>query len=361
MIFKGGYKMKKRIFSLLVCTVMVVGMTLSLSGCGSSGQGDTGSNEVWKLAHTESTDTMYDMWANKFAELVNEKSEGRITVEVYPVGQLGDSAAQLEMIQTGGLDIGIFAAGDVGSTFPATQAMALNFLFSENDKVNEAVLTKGEATKKLNEMFDKKGIHVYDWLSLGNMQWTSNKPLHSLDDFKGFKMRIMNTPLISKNYKALGANPTPMAFMETYSGLQLKTVQGTEQPINAIEEMKFYEVQDYITFSNHAQMASFVAFNGEFYNGLSDEDKEIIDSIKADMEAYASESLEKVQKEKFEIIKEKKPDIKIEYLTEDERASFAKASMAVRDNIVDLAGEEGKEVMDLVIVDVENFEKELGN
>jgi len=254
--------------------------------------------------------------------MVQEKSDERITVEVYPVGQLGDSAVQLEMIQTGGLDIGIFAAGDVGSTFPATQAMALNFLFSEKHEVNEAVLTQGEATKKLNEMFEEKGIHIYDWLSLGNMQWTSNKPLHSLNDFKGFKMRIMNTPLISENYKALGANPTPMAFMETYSGLQLKTVQGTEQPINTIEEMKFYEVQDYITFSNHAQMASFVAFNGEFYNGLSDEDKKLIDSIKGDMESYASESLKKVQEEKFEVIKEKKPEIKIEYLTDEERANF---------------------------------------
>ncbi len=352
--------MKKRIFTVFVC-MLVAGMSLGLSACKGAEQGGDGEKEVWKLAHTESTDTMYDMWANKFAELVKEKSGERISVEVYPVGQLGDSEAQLEMIQTGGLDIGIFAAGDVGSTFPAAQAMALNFLFSEDDKVNEAVLTKGEATKKLNEMFDSKGIHVYDWLSLGNMQWTSNKPLHSLSDFKGFKMRIMNTPLISENYKALGANPTPMAFMETYSGLQLKTVQGTEQPINAIEEMKFYEVQDYITFSNHAQMASFIAFNGAFYDGLSEEDKALIDSIKPEMESYASECLEKVQKEKFELIKEKKPEIKIESLTKEERAEFEKASMKVRDKIEELAGAEGKEVMELVISDVEKFKKESGN
>lgn len=351
--------MKKK---LLFLTAAIFTVMVSFAACGSGGSGEDSAadkQETWKLAHTESQDTMYDMWANHFADLVNEKSDGRINVEVYPVGQLGDSAAQLEMIQTGGIDIGIFASGDVGSTFPATQALSLNFLFSDRNEVNEAVLTKGEATKKLNEMFETKGIHVYDWLSLGNMQWTSNKPLHTLADFKGFKMRIMNTPLIAENYKALGANPTPVAFMETYSGLQLKTVEGTEQPLNAIEEMKFYEVQDYITMSNHAQMASFVAFNGSFYDGLSDEDKEILDSIKDEMETYAAESLEKVLKEKFETIKEKKPDIKVEELTDKERQAFIKASAPVRDEIVELAGTDGKEIMDLVIKDVEKFEKEI--
>ena len=208
-------------------------------------------------------------------------------------------------------------------------------------------------------MFEEKGIHVYDWMSLGNMQWTANKPLQTLEDFNGFKMRIMASPLIAANYEALGASPTNVAFMETYSALQLKTVEGTEQPLNAIEEMKFYEVQDYITMSNHAQMASFVAFNGDFYNGLSDEDKQILDSIKAEMEGFASDTLEKVLQEKFDIIMEKKPEMKVVELTEEQRQAFVDASSVVRDDIVEYAGEEGKEIMELVIADVEKYEKEL--
>lgn len=353
--------MKKKLVALFAGVMLIMAC---FAGCG-SGEGDggdaaaSGEKETWKLAHTESEDTMYDMWANKFAELVNEKSGGRITVEVYPVGQLGDSAAQLEMIQTGGIDIGIFASGDVGSTFPAAQALSLNFLFSDDNAVNNAVLTKGEATAKLNEMFAEKNIQVYDWLSLGNMQWTANKPLTTLDDFKGFKMRIMASPLIARNYEVLGASPTNVAFMETYSALQLKTVEGTEQPLNAIEEMKFYEVQDCITMSNHAQMASFVAFNGDFYNGLSDEDKEILDSIKEEMEGFAADSLEKVLQEKFDIIKEKKPEIKVVELTDEQRQAFIDASMKVRDEIEEFAGKEGREIMELVIKDVEKYEKEI--
>lgn len=348
--------MKKKVLALIMAlTAVMIGFT----ACSGDDSTSSGEKETWKLAHTESQDTMYDMWANQFAKLVNEKSDGRITVEVYPVGQLGDSAAQLEMIQTGGIDMGIFASGDVGSTFPAAQALSLNFLFSEDNKVNSAVLTKGEATAKLNEMFEEKGIHVYDWLSLGNMQWTSNSPLKTPMDFDGFKMRIMASPLIAANYEALGASPTNVAFMETYSALQLKTVDGTEQPLNAIEEMKFYEVQDYITMSNHAQMASFVAFNADFYNSLSDEDKEIVESVREEMEKFAADSLETVLQEKFDAIMAEKPDMQVIELTEEERQAFIDKSMEVREDIVEYAGEEGKEIMELVIKDVEKYEKEI--
>ncbi len=190
------------------------------------------------------------------------------------------------------------------------------------------------------------------------MQWTSNKPLHSLSDFKGFKMRIMASPIIAANYEALGASPTPMAFTETYSGLQLKTVEGTEQPLNAIQEMKFYEVQDYITMSNHAQMASFISMNADFYNGLSDEDKALLKEIKPEMESFAAENLQQLLTEKFDAIKEAKPGIKVEELTEEERQAFIEASLPVRDRIEEFGGKEAKKVLDLLLADVEKYEKE---
>lgn len=349
--------MKKFLVSLLCLLTMVV----MLTGCGSkeAASDDTAAAEptVWKIAHEESTGTIYDNYAHHFADLVEEKSEGRIKVDVYPVGELGDTATQVELVMNGGVEFGIFASGDVGDMFPAVQALSLNFVFSDSNEVNNKVLMTGEATKYLNDMFATKNMAVYDWFSLGNMQWTSNKPLHTLDDFKGFKMRIMASPIIAANYDAFGASPTPMAFTETYSGLQLKTVEGTEQPLNAIEEMKFYEVQDYITMSNHAQMASFMAMNADFYNGLSDEDKAIIDEIKPEMESYAAEILEQFLDEKFQTIMEKKPEMNVEELTAEERQAFVEASMPVRDKITEFGGDEAATVLDLLLKDVENASK----
>ena len=349
--------MKKRLFAI----GMILMMTLLLfTACGgSSTPSDEGTSTepvVWKISHQEATGGVFDQYANHFKELIEEKSGGAISVEVYPVGQLGDTGTQVELIMNGGIQLGLFAAGDVGDMFPAVQATSLNFVFSDDDAINAKVLTQGEATKKMNEMFATKNITTYDWFTLGNMQWGSvGHALHTMDDFKGFKMRIMASPIIAANYEALGAAPTPLAFTETYSGLQLKTVEGTEQPMNAMEEMKFYEVLDYIVKSNHSQMACFMAMNSDFYNALSDDEKAMLEEIKPEMEEFALQTLENFLEEKEQIIRDSKPELVIEDLTPEERAAFVEASLPVRDRIEEFAGAEGKEILDLLLADVENF------
>ncbi|MCI9587305.1 MAG: DctP family TRAP transporter solute-binding subunit [Oscillospiraceae bacterium] len=354
----------KKIFALILCLAMTAAMLASCgdtsqpsdSGNPSGGEGGDG-QVVWRLAHTEAKDTIYDSYANKFAELVEEKSGGRIHIDVYPVGALGDTATQMELLMNGGIEFGICAAGEVGDMFPAVQALSLNFVFSDDNSVNNKVLTQGEGTAYLSELFKTKGLTTYDWFSLGNMQWGGSRALRTVDDFKGFRMRIMASPILAANYEALGATPTPMAFTETYSGLQLKTVDGTEQPMNAMEEMKFYEVIDYITMSNHCQMASFMSMNSDFYNGLSDEDKAILEEIKPQMESFAEQTLEDFLASKTEVILTNKPDIEIVELTDAERQAFVDASLTVRDRIEEFGGEEGKTLLDLLLKDVEKFSK----
>lgn len=110
--------MKKK---LLLLAVSLIAIMLVFAGCGGNDDPQTeGQTEVWKLAHQESTGTVFDNYAHHFADLVSEKSNGRITVEVYPVGQLGDTGTQVEMLMNGGVQFGILAAGDVGDMFPAT-------------------------------------------------------------------------------------------------------------------------------------------------------------------------------------------------------------------------------------------------
>ena len=353
--------MKKRFLAvgMIICMMLFV-----LTACGKNDtksgdkNNDTGSPTVWKISHQESTGGMFDQYANHFKELVEEKSDGKIKVEIYPVGQLGDTGTQIELLLNGGIQLGLFAAGDVGDMFPAVQATSLNFVFSEDDAINAKVLTKGKATKKLSKMFEEKGLTTYDWFTLGNMQWGSvGHPLHNLNDFKGFKMRIMASPIIAANYETLGVAPTPLAFTETYSGLQLKTVEGAEQPMNAMEEMKFYEVLDYIVKSNHAQMACFMAMNSDFYNSLSEDDKAMLEEIKPEMEKFALETLVEFLAEKEKIINEKKPELVIEELTESERAELTKASLPVRDRINEFAGPDGEEILKLLLADVKKFSK----
>lgn len=350
--------MKKRLLAIGMILMMALLLFTACGGNSTPAAGDDTSTEpvVWKISHQEATGGVFDQYANHFKELIEEKTEGNITVEVYPVGQLGDTGTQVELLMNGGIQLGLFAAGDVGDMFPAVQATSLNFVFTDDDAINAKILTQGEATKKMDEMFATKNLTTYDWFTLGNMQWGSvGHALHSLDDFKGFKMRIMASPIIAANYEAFGAAPTPLAFTETYSGLQLKTVEGTEQPMNAMEEMKFYEVLDYIVKSNHSQMACFMAMNSDFYNALTDDEKALLEEIKPEMEEFALQTLEQFLEEKEQIIRDNKPELVIEELTDEERAAFVEASIPVHERIEEFAGAEGKEILDLLLKDVENF------
>lgn len=200
--------MKKKFLALSMILMLTVALAVVFTACGgdsgeSGGEAD-GDVTVWKLAHSESTDTMYDRYAHKFADLVEEKSDGRIKVDIYPVGSLGDTASQVEMLMNGSIQLGIFASSDVGDLFPAVQALSLNFVFSDDDAVNAQILTEGKATDALDEMFAERNLVTYDWFTLGNMQWGSaTKPIKTVDDFDGFKMRIMSSPLLTANYEAL--------------------------------------------------------------------------------------------------------------------------------------------------------------
>lgn len=127
--------------------------------------------------------------------------------------------------------------------------------------------------------------------------------------------------------------------------------------MNAFEEMKFYEVVDYITMSNHSQMASFISMNKDFYDGLSDEDKAILDEIKPEMREFALTTLEEVLASKTQVIKESKPELEIIELTDAERQEFVDASLPVRDRIEEFGGEESRTVLDLLLKDVEKFDK----
>lgn len=112
------------------------------------------------------------------------------------------------------------------------------------------------------------------------MNWTSNKPLKTLDDFSGFKMRTMQSPLIISSYKAYGANPTAVPFSDVYSSLQLNMIDGQENPIFYIEHNNLHEVQDYLTLSRHAIYVAATAINPDFYDSLpSDIQQAILDTV----------------------------------------------------------------------------------
>src|SRR5690625_3350290 len=177
--------------------------TDSDSGTETSGgsDADSGGEEMTlKFAHEEGQGDVQDLYANKFKELIEEKTDGRITVDVYTAGTLGSNMDVLQSLQTGAIEIAITSPGFSGDVITESQIMAIPFLFSDNLEVNKKVLNESEALYgPLADKYEEKGLTPFKFWLEGFMYWTANKEVTTEDDMKGLKIRTMPTSLDRKS------------------------------------------------------------------------------------------------------------------------------------------------------------------
>ncbi len=245
--------MKK--FLSLVCVCI---LTLSLVACGGnkegdakSGEGNSGEKYLIRVAHVlpESHQTHVTL-AEVFKKQVEEKSNGRITVEIYPNAQLGGDRKTVESVQIGSLEMCV-PAGSVVTGFDSDwEILDMPFLFETKEKALKNL--DGELGKALNEHLKEKGIINLGFGENGLRHVINNvRPIEKLEDMEGLKIRTLESPMQVEGFKAFGANPTPISFNELFTALQQKTVDGAECPMNILYSNKLYEVQQYISKTGH--------------------------------------------------------------------------------------------------------------
>lgn len=316
----------------------------------------------WRLAEEEITDSVCDVYANEFARLLKEKSNGDIQLDIYPLGTLGTPKEIFELCQNGAIEFVLDGPGQVGSIVPENQVFSTQFLFSDNQQVNEKVLATSKALNELlNSAYEKQGVKVLAYWSEGAMDWTANKPLLKPEDFKGFKMRTMPSPMIVESYKVYGANPTPVPFMEVYSGLQLKMIDGQENAPYIVQEMKFMEVQDYYIQSAHNVYVMQTIVNKAFFEKLPKEIQEIVLESIEELRPFAFKVQEDLNSKRLEMIKEKmRPDQKIVALSLEARGQFREISKQTDDTYIRISGnpELAKEILDTLRAEIVEAEKE---
>jgi TRAP-type C4-dicarboxylate transport system substrate-binding protein len=236
------------------------------------------------------------------------------------------------------------------------------YLLSKNNAVNKKVLTESTVLyEELQDDFNDKGLQLLTMFPEGEMVWTANKEVRTPEDFSNFKMRTMVSPMLVAAYEAYGASPTPMPSGEVYGGLQLKSIDGQVNPIFAIEEMKFYEVQDYMIWSGEQQFTTTVVTNSDWYQAdLSDEHRQALDETIAELADYIFEVQDQFNQERLEKIKEAKPDLQMIELTDEEQQAFQERAQQVRETYVEMVGEEGQAVLTALQSEIDAAEKELG-
>jgi C4-dicarboxylate-binding protein DctP len=234
---------------------------------GVSGFAQAAGEIVIKFSHVVAPDTPKGRAAEKFKQLAEEKTKGKVKVEVYPNSQLYKDREEMEALQLGAVQMlapSLSKFGPMGAR--EFEVFDLPYIFPNKETLHRVM--DGDIGKKLFAKLETKGISGLAFWDNGFKQMSSNKPMRTVADFKGLKMRIQSSKVLDAEMKALGANPQVMAFSEVYTGLQQGVVDGTENPVSNFYTQKMHEVQKHMTISDHGYLGYTVVVNKKFWEGL---------------------------------------------------------------------------------------------
>ncbi|TDM08109.1 MAG: ABC transporter substrate-binding protein [Ideonella sp. MAG2] len=226
-----------------------------------------------------------EIGAQKFAELVAAKSGGKLKVNVFPGGTLGGDAANVSALQGGTIEFVMLNSGILASQVKDFEVFDFPFMFA-NAKEADAVVD-GPFGQKLHAKLAEKGIVGLAYTELGFRNITnSKKPINTVEDIAGLKLRVIPNAINIDWVKALGANPTPMAFPEVYAGLEQKAIDGQENPLSVILANKFYEVQKNLVLSNHQYNPQSIIFSKKVWDTLSDAERKVLQDAAKETSTY---------------------------------------------------------------------------
>lgn len=215
------------------------------------------------------------MGMEKFAEIVQTKSGGKIKVNLFPGGTLGSDQANVSAIQGGTLEMASMNSGIFASQVKEFALYDFPFLF--NNEKEADVIVDGPIGKKLHDKLQDKGIVGLAYFELGFRVITNSKrPILKAEDIEGLKLRVIPNPINVDWVRALGANPTPLPFPEVYAALEQKAIDGQENPLTVINANKFFEVQKHVVLSNHQYNPQSVVISKKFWDGLDAGQKKIV-------------------------------------------------------------------------------------
>jgi len=336
----------KKAFSVLCAASLTA---LMITGCGqSSDSSDSAasdsassadSKQTWKFGLEEIEGSVQYQYAADFKKMVEEESDGNISVEILPYGKWGSTYSALyDAIQGGAIQVG-FGSGALGGTVPESQVLSLNFVMPADQwqtvqALNSDTFLQSDAWQKA---FGDRGLVPLAELTEGYQVWTANKPIQTPDDMKNLHIRVMDNSLLRSTYKAYGASPITIAYGELYSALQQGQADGNIQPVFAHEEMGFYEVQKNMIFAKQSQFVATLMGNKDWYDELSDDNKTLVENVTQKLVKTGYDVQDKFNSERLEKIKNNS-DINIVELSPEQQDAFRKMAMPVRQTFVDEVG-----------------------
>jgi len=229
----------------------------------------------FKLALQNPKGHPLEQGAQKFADLVAARSGGKIKVNVFPGGALGGDAANVSALQGGTIEFVLLNSGILASQVKDFEVFDFPFMFANANESD--VVVDGPFGQKMHAKLADKGIVGLAYFELGFRSITnSRRPINTVEDIAGLKLRVIPNAINVDWVKALGANPTPMAFPEVYAALEQKAIDGQENPLNVILANKFAEVQKHLAITNHQYNPQSLIFSKKIWDTLGGDERKIL-------------------------------------------------------------------------------------
>lgn len=341
--------MKKRLSILL--TVMMV-FALALAGCGGGGNNESGNggnagggDAAPKEDNGEKKTIRVSIGVNdkhpeyqsamKFKEIVESKTDD-FTVEVYHSGQIADDRGAIEMLQFGTLEVTIPSTSPLVNFVPEYGVFDLPFTIPSGEVADKVL--DGPFGQKMFDLLGEQGLVGLAWWENGFRNLTNSvRAVETVEDLEGLKIRTMENQIHLDAWKALGANPTPMAFTELFTAMQQGTVDGQENPYPTILLSKFYEVQDHVSNTNHVYTPFIFLFSKKIWDEYTPEQQEILRNAAVEAGKHNRELNRKSAEESLEKLKE---HMTVTMISDEARKGFQEAVKPIIDKHKESIGAE---------------------
>lgn len=297
----------------ITISILIVLLFVSAVACGQNNgnkvatpaaSNSTGSDKVVKLrlGHITGESDAWHKGALKFAELVKEKSNGSVEIEVYPSSTLGNDRDLIEGMQLGSVDFAL-VAGVLSNFYEPYSILELPYLFRDKEHM-EKVLYGDVGEKLKTDLLDNAQVRGLDFWVRGPRELTANKKIEKVDDLKGLKIRVPEIPASIAAWKAMGASPTPMAFGEVYSSLQTGVIDAQENPFALIASNKIQEVQSHLMLTNHVYGYVMLTMSDITYQKLTPEQQKAVEEAAKEATTFENDLVAKQEVELLAQLKE---------------------------------------------------------
>jgi C4-dicarboxylate-binding protein DctP len=291
-----------------------------------------------KFSHVVAVDTPKGQAAEFFKKRAEELTKGKVKVEVYPNSQLYKDKEEMEALQLGAVQMlapSLAKFGPLG--VKEFEIFDIPFIFDGYDDLH--TVTRGPAGQKLLDKLETKGIKGLAYWDNGFKSFSANTPIKTPADLKGKKMRIQSSKVLEEQMRELKAIPQSLAFSEVYQALQTGVVDGTENPISNFYTQKMFEVQKYMTITDHGYLGYAVIVNKKFWDELPADIRSQLDAAMKEATDYANNMAKSSNDKDLESVKAGgKTEVTV--LTKEQRAAFKTALLPVQDKMASRIGQE---------------------